>query len=81
MLPRPILPTELEAIRAVQAEFGEYWASIRPPYPCAFAGSPDDLRAVDYLDYEVGLPPSGLWGAALIWGCVLEANGPLSLVR
>jgi hypothetical protein len=73
---RPASPEELEAVRAVAAEFREHWERHGPLFPCSFEGAPDDLDALDYLDYEIGLPRSDLWGAALIWGGVLVANGP-----
>ncbi|HEY2155374.1 MAG TPA: hypothetical protein VGH33_07075, partial [Isosphaeraceae bacterium] len=76
MSPKLATDADLEAVRVVLDEFRSHWDASRPPFPCRFDGTPGDLDALSYLDYEIGYPPSGLWGAAIVWGCVLAANGP-----
>jgi hypothetical protein len=54
------------------AEFREYWRSFHMPFACDFTGTLDDVRALDYLDYEgLGYPSSDISGAALVWGNVV----------
>ena len=76
MSPRLTTDADLEAVRAVLDEFRSHWDASRPPFACRFDGTTGDLDALNYLDYEIGYPPSGLWGAAIVWGCVLAGNGP-----
>lgn len=73
---RNATPEEIEAVEWAVLEFREHWAAMRPPFPCPFEGTPEDVGALDYLDYEVGFPTSGLLGAALVWGDVLRRHGP-----
>lgn len=67
---------QLDAITQACVQFREFWSSFEHmPFECNFAGAKDDVRALDYLDYEgLGYPSSGLKGAALIWGNVLASN-------
>jgi hypothetical protein len=75
-------PDELEPVRAARADFRGFWESMRPPFPCAFEGTLDDLHALDCLDYEgPGYPASGLEGAALVWGNVIQHLGPFRWLR
>ena len=42
------------------------------PFACGFAGTIEDVNALDYLDYEgLGYPRSDIDGAALVWGNVV----------
>jgi hypothetical protein len=76
MVPRLARGAELDPVRSVLEEYRSHWDGHRPPFACAFEGTATDLDALDYLDYEIGLPASGLWGAAIVWGGVIAANGP-----
>ena len=73
---RNATPEELGAVESAVLEFRQCWAARRPPYPCPFEGTREDIGALDYMDYELGFPASGLFGAALVWGNVLQRCGP-----
>ena len=77
MAMQPATPNELESLQTALAEFRAHWESIRPPFICQFDGSIDDIRALDFLDYE-GLPYPGCgeYGAALVWGNVIASHTP-----
>ncbi len=69
----PASSRDLEGVASAIAEFKAYWETIRPrpPFPCSFEGTQQDIDALDYFDYEgLPYPPSGIAGAALIWGNV-----------
>lgn len=69
----PASEVQLSEVQAALEEFRVHWQSFRdmPPFG-GFTGSLEDIHALDYLDYEgLGYPPSGLSGAALVWGNVL----------
>ncbi len=69
--------SELEGLRAAVSEFKAHWKSFSTLWHCTFEGTVEDIRALDYLDYEgIGYPGSGVAGAALVWGNVLEKSGP-----
>ena len=65
---------QMLAIKQAQAEFRESWSRIRqPPFAAEFSGDPQDIDALDFLDYEgIGYPTCGLEGAAIVWGEVLR---------
>ncbi|HEX8913881.1 MAG TPA: hypothetical protein VF796_16145 [Humisphaera sp.] len=79
---RPPTDDELLALPLAAEAFRRQWASMtRPPFSAAFDGSPADVRALDYLDYEgFPLPPCGLEGAALVCGEVLRRAAGLHWV-
>lgn len=54
------------------------WSKLTDVPPRAFDGSPDDIAALDFIDYEAGHHPEGLAGAAVIWAGVLVATGALT---
>jgi hypothetical protein len=69
----PASSRDLEGVASAIAEFKAHWEAIRPrpPFPCWFEGTRRDIDALDCLDYEgLPYPPSGIAGAALIWGNV-----------
>lgn len=70
----PASDTQVAAVDSACREFREHWRSLEHmPFPCEFLGTLDDVRALDYLDYEgLGYPASYLTGAALVWGRVLQ---------
>ncbi len=72
--------TQLAAVEKACREFHAHWQSFEHmPFTCEFAGTLDDVRALDYLDYEgLGYPASCLSGAALVWGHVLERQFEMS---
>lgn len=72
----PASEDDIARVAAAQAEFGRHWRSFHHmPFACAFDGGDDDVRALDYLDYEdLRYPESDIEGAALIWGNVLAAK-------
>lgn len=73
--PTPASSRDLECVASAIAEFQAHWEAIRPrpPFPCSFEGTRRDIDALDHLDYEgLPYPPSGIAGAALIWGNVAE---------
>jgi hypothetical protein len=79
--PRPATFDDLEPVRSALAEFRTHWTvtipTLHEQVPCPFDGRPEDVDAIDYLDYEgLDYPPCGVAGAALVWGNVLAANGP-----
>ncbi len=63
-------------LRVAREEFRAHWLSFQNmPFDCPFAGTIEDIVALDFLDYEgLGYPPSFLEGAALIWGNVLATQ-------
>lgn len=70
-LHKPPHPFSAE-LAAAQSEFRAHWRSFPNIFPCEFAGTLEDINALDYLDYEgLRYPPSYWKGAALIWGNVL----------
>ncbi len=74
---QPATPNELESVNTALAEFRAHWESIQPPFICLFDGSLDDIRALDFLDYEgLPYPACGESGAALVWGNVVAAQTP-----
>ncbi|HEY0008772.1 MAG TPA: hypothetical protein VGB55_08620 [Tepidisphaeraceae bacterium] len=77
----PVPADELVAVEQAAAAFRDLWASIRPPWPHAFDGSVNDVRAIDYLHYEgIGFPKCGVEGAALVCGEVLRRAARLEWV-
>src|SRR5688572_26222463 len=77
----PIPPEELVAVSQAADAFRKLWASIRPPWPHAFDGTVNDVRAIDYLHYEgIGFPRCGIEGAALVCGEVLRRAARLEWV-
>jgi hypothetical protein len=77
----PIPLEELAAVEEAAAAFGRLWTSIGPPWPHAFNGTVNDVRAIDYLDYEgIGFPQCGVEGAALVCGEVLRRAARLQWV-
>ena len=74
---RPANPNELESVHNALAEFRARWETIRAPFSCLFDGSLDDIRALDFLDYEgLPYPACGESGAALVWGNVVASQTP-----
>ena len=66
---------ELAVVKDAQAAFSERWESIRPPFQARFNGGIDDVRALDYMDYEgIEFPAPGLERAALVCGEVVLAR-------
>jgi len=78
----PASDTQIAAVENARREFRAHWLSFkRMPFPCEFHGTLDDIRALDYLDYEgLGYPASYLNGAALVWGHVLQQQLGMSWV-
>src|ERR671912_792242 len=77
----PVPPEELVAVSEAADAFRKLWASIRPPWPHAFDGTVNDVRAIDYLDYEgINFPKCGIEGAALVCGEVLRRAAGLEWV-
>lgn len=73
---------ELVEVDHAIAAFRDLWASIRPPWPHAFDGTANDVRALDYIHYEgIPLPNCGIDGAALVCGEVLRKAAQLEWVR
>jgi hypothetical protein len=70
----PASDSQLTAVSSACKEFREHWRLLEHmPFPCEFVGTLDDIRALDYLEYEgCGYPASYLTGAALVWGHVLK---------
>jgi hypothetical protein len=75
---QPANSDQLAVIEAVGAEYREMWSSIRPPYACDFTGTRTDIDALDFIEYEAGHHPRGVFGAALIWGNVIAKTELLS---
>jgi hypothetical protein len=69
----PATKTDLAPLAIALNQFRTLWNSLRnPPLHCEFLGTFDDIRALDFLDYEGHrYPSSDLEGAALVWGNVL----------
>jgi|GEM_PF-2481999 len=76
----PASDTKLTAVKNACREFYTHWCSFsNTPFTCEFAGALEDVDALDYLDYEgLHYPVSGLNGAALVWGHVLERQFGMS---
>src|SRR5688500_1042237 len=72
----PTSEDDIARIEAARAEFRDHWRTFRNmPFECDFDGGDDDVRALDYLDYEgLGYPKSDIEGASLVWGGVLASN-------
>jgi len=72
----PVSEVQLLEVQKAVDEFRAYWESFREmPSLGGFSGALKDIHALDYLDYEgLGYPPSGLAGAALVWGNVLACQ-------
>lgn len=51
------------------------WAELRNVPEHHFDGGPDDLDALNFIDYEAGYHPQGTSGAAIIWSGVLVKTG------
>ncbi len=69
----PLAAGELARIENATLAFCDLWARIKPPWPHNFDGTYEDVRAIDYLDYEgVAFPDCGIEGAALVCGEVLR---------
>jgi len=68
---------ECSGVASAVRAFRDHWASFPTLWECPFAGTPEDIRALDYLRYEgLGYPDLGFAGAALVWGNVLATSGP-----
>src|SRR5437016_5173752 len=69
----PATETHLAPITTALAEFREHWRTFEHmPFSCEFAGTLEDVNALDYLVYEgLGYPRSDIDGAALVWGNVV----------
>jgi hypothetical protein len=77
----PVPPEELAAVDEAADAFRTLWASIRPPWPHAFDGTVNDVRAIDYLHYEgIRFPTCGIDEAALVCGEVLRRAARLEWV-
>src|SRR5688572_20095250 len=72
----PANDDDLAPVAAARAEFRAHWRSFHNmPFACPFDGGDDDVRALDYLDYEgLAYPKSDIEGAALVWGNVLATQ-------
>lgn len=68
----------LQVLSDVAEEYRQMWASLSPPCDCAFDGTPTDIDALDFVDYEAGYHPRDLLGASMIWGNVLVSTGVLN---
>jgi hypothetical protein len=75
---RPPSSAELESIEATRRAYRDMVGEAQARAHRAFAGSREDIDALDFIDYEAGSHPEGLAGAAVIWGGVLESTGVLS---
>jgi hypothetical protein len=75
-LTSPASETQLQQVRRALDEFRTHWHTfLGMPPKGNFAGTLEDVRALDYLHYEgLGYPPSGVHGAALVWGNVLACQ-------
>ena len=52
--------------------YRNHWAKFRAmPYAPTFDGAIDDIRALDYLAYELDYPRGDIEDPALVWGNVL----------
>ncbi len=82
MYTSPATEAQLLEVRRALDEFRVHWQSFRTMPPlCEFSGTLEDIRALDYLDYEgLGYPPSDISGAALVWGNVLACQLEMSWV-
>ena len=49
---RPATPNELESVHTALAEFRAHWEAVHPPCICIVDDSLDEIRALDYLDYD-----------------------------
>ncbi|MDB6124721.1 MAG: hypothetical protein JWQ71_3714 [Pedosphaera sp.] len=69
----PATEAQLAPINTALAELREHWRSFKHmPFACEFAGTIENVDALDYLDYEgLSYPRSDIDGAALVWGNVL----------
>ncbi len=67
----------LAVIDKVRAAYRTMWSSFSPPYACDFTGTRTDIDALDFIQYETGTHPRGLFGAALVWGGVIAKTGLL----
>lgn len=72
---RPPTTDELAVIESTRAAYRKMWGALINVPPRAFDGSRDDIRALDFIDYEAGHHPHDLFGAALLWGAVLVNTG------
>ena len=70
----PASDMQLADVDSACRDFRAYWLSFENmPFPCQFAGTQDDVTALDYLEYAgLGYPATYLSGAALVWGNVLS---------
>lgn len=73
---------QLSEVQKALDEFRAHWHSFSSkPLFGGFNGTLEDVRALDYLDYEgLGYPPSGISGASLVWGNVLACHLAMSWV-
>jgi hypothetical protein len=63
--------TQLAEIRAAEDQIRNHWQSFRNmPSPGDFAGTLDDIRDLDYLQYE-GLGWVSLQVVSIVWGNVI----------
>ena len=78
----PATDADTAPVAAARAEFREHWRSFHHmPFTCEFDGGDDDVRALDYLDYEgLSYPKSDVEGASLVWGNVLASRIGMSWV-
>ncbi|MBN9692468.1 MAG: hypothetical protein J0M24_19640 [Verrucomicrobia bacterium] len=82
MYTSPASEVQLSEVQKALDEFRAHWQSFRamPPFG-GFTGTLEDVRALDYLDYEgLGYPASGIFGASLVWGNVLACQLAMSWV-
>lgn len=70
----PASNTQLADVDRACRDFRAYWLSFDSmPFTCQFAGTLDDVTALDFLSYEgLGYPVSYLAGASFVWGNVLS---------
>ena len=72
---RPLSSAERDSIEATRRAYRAMWVGLKQVPPRRFAGDPEDINALDFIDYEAGHHPQGLAGAAIIWGGVLAGAG------
>ena len=64
---------DLKPLRDAAEQFRRLWQGLPgTSAPLEFRGSPGDVNALDYLEYEgIAFPSCGMEGAAMIWGEVV----------
>lgn len=75
---------DLATVAAAGDVYRRHWESFTsmPELGATFTGSPGDIGALDYLEYEqLGHPISGLKDTALVWGNVLVVQCGLQWLR